>query len=174
MKRLTTLFGILALACSANVANADILNLPDADTFNNIVFFDFPFNISSINSVSLDLEIADPSTSQIVMAGPGGSNFILMLFPDAPINGSYTFVESGQPFTMGPGSTDTTAGTFNAVSWTDPLILPDGTGWNINFVGPEAGSFSNISIDYTSAVPEPGSALIMLGVAGMAVVRRRR
>ncbi len=52
--------------------------------------------------------------------------------------------------------------------------------WNFVFIdnaGGDFGDWSNISIDFSKAggaIPEPTSALFLMGIAGLAVARRRR
>lgn len=174
MKKLTSLFCGLALVMASGVTNADVIALPDTGSFGTVVPFSFPGEVDSINSISIDMSLNDPSGSQVLLQGPAGANFILLLFPNTPLDGTYTFMESGGLDAMNPGSTSTAAGTYNSFSWTDPLPSNDGIGWQVNFAGPPAGSFSNITVDFNQVVPEPGSALAILGIAGLAIARRRR
>lgn len=176
MKNLTTLSIVLALAFTATVANADTLSLPDSGTFDDgPVFFSFPEALDSIDSISINLSYADAVTNMqrplVLLAGPAGSNFVLVDNPQGALDGVYTFVESGGGDPL-LGANPTAAGTYNAIQWN--LAGPDQNGWLFNFVG-TGGTFSNISVEFNSqVVPEPGSALVILGAFGLALVKRRR
>ena len=87
---------------------------------------------------------------------------------------TYEFVESGGLTVFDDTSGVAPGGTYDANIWGG-----GGSGlWTLTFddtAGGDPTSIGQIVIDFnTSAIPEPTSAAILLGMAGLAVARRRR
>ncbi len=190
MKKLATLFSVLALICAAGEANADILALPDAGLFvDNTTFtvnFGFPPNgtatIDAINSVTIDLTHTFAADVDISLIAPGGAGTFILTTDNGGsgnLGGTYTFVQSGgsPPWIGLTGAAVYPSGSYNAETWvTGPF---NKQGWQLTFgddLGGDVGTWSNIRIDFDKGVviPEPTSALIMLGAASLAIFRRRR
>ena len=105
----------------------------------------------------------------------GSGNFDLGLVGgDASLGNvaTYTFVETGGLADFDDASGVAPGGTYNANIWGG-----GGSGlWTLtidDIVGGDPASIGSISID-VEAVPEPTSAVILLGMVGVAVSRRRR
>ena len=105
----------------------------------------------------------------------GSNNFDLgVVAGDASLANvaTYTFVESGGLTVLDDSSGVVPGGTYNANIWGG-----GGSGlWTLTFddtAGGDPTSIGQIVIDFNT-IPEPTSAAILLGMAGLAVARRRR
>ena len=188
MKKLTALLSV-ALLAFVSTAKADTMVIPVNTTWTSLttisIDFDFPGDVDSIKSVTFDISHTFQSDLTFSLSGPGG--FYDLHTPqggggDLGITGSgtpgdeapYTFVESGGISTTGAFGLG--GGTFNANSWGSG---GSGAGWNVTLVDDfagDGGSVSNITIEFNGggAIPEPASALALLGLGAAFVIRRRR
>ena len=178
-------------------ANADTFVIDaNVDSVDNQIVFETSFDlgdVESIKSISVDLahtwggdivatltNDANGTTYELLngnLDAGGSGNFDLGLAPaDASLANvaNYTFVESGGLTELDDSSGVVPGGTYNANIWGG-----GGSGlWTLTFddtVGGDPTSIGQIVIDFnTSPIPEPTSAAILLGMAGLAVARRRR
>ena len=185
MKKITSILCVAMLAFAAN-ANADTLVIPVNQSWSSTtsinVPFDFPSDVDSIKSITIGLTHTFQSDLTIGVSGPGGSYDLLN-----PSNGGqdlgilgtglpgdeadYTFVESGG---AAPGALGLGGGLNDAFAWGTGGAA---AGWNVtiidDFAG-DGGSVTNVTIDFnSSAIPEPASMMLLVGL-GTAVLGRRR
>lgn len=191
MKKIIATLGVAALLLGTSNVNADTLTVPVNQSWTSTtsisIDFDFPSDVDSIESISIDLSHTFQSDLTFNVSGPGGFYSLTEGQTgaagggsDLGINGTgtpgdeatYTFVETGG----GDNATGYGLGgaTVNALAWGTGGAAD---GWNISFVddfGGDGGSITNVTIDFTSAVPEPASALALLGLGSVVALRRRR
>lgn len=66
---------------------------------------------------------------------------------------------------------------MQARTWVSPPPYLPYTGWFFQYTDPvegNGGTIRNVSIDYVHYIPEPMSALVLLGLSAVVVVRHRR
>lgn len=190
MKKIFAMIGMAAMLF-ASTAKADTLVVPVnhswASTTLFTVNFDFPDNggmIESIQSISIDITHTFASDLGFKLFAPDGSIFNLIDTRSAggglDING-LTWVESGgaTPYqdNLAPfGVVDNIP--YNAVSWGSGGPYAKG-GWAVqiedDFAG-DGGTVNSVTIEFnkTNVIPEPVSALVLLGLGTVVAVRRRR
>ena len=192
MKKIIATLGVAALLLGTSNVNADTLVIPVNTAWSSTttisIDFDFPADVVSIESISIDISHTFQSDLSFDVTGPGGAYDLLTSQTgmsgggaDLGVNGTgtpgdeatYTFVESGgilQGTGFGLGGA-----TVNALGWG---AGGDGDGWNVTIVDDfagDGGSVSNVTIEFTSAaIPEPTSALALLGLGSVVALRRRR
>ena len=189
MKRLTALLGVAALVLGTSAVNADTFTVPVNQTWTSTttisIDFDLPSDATAVNSISID--ISHTFQSDLTFSATSSAGFYDLLTPsgggqDLGVTGSgtagdestYTFVPAGgipagSTFSLGGGTID--ANSF-------PTGPADAAGWNVtlidDFAG-DGGSVASITVDFdTRAIPEPASALALLGLGTFVAVRRRR
>ena len=188
MKRISALLAIAVMVLGTSAVSADTFTVPVNQTWTSTttisVDFDLPSDATSIKSISID--ISHTFQSDLTFSATSSAGFYDLLTPsgggaDLGVTGSglagdeatYTFVESGgaPAGTLGLGGSVT-----NANAWAPGPA--DAAGWNVtiidDFAG-DGGSVSSITVEFnTAAVPEPASALAILGLGTIVAVRRRR
>ena len=178
-------------------ANADTFVIDaNVDSVDNQIVFETQFDlgdVESIKSISVDLahtwggdivatltNDANGTTYELLNGDTdqtGSQNFDLgVVGGDASLANvaTYNFVESGGLTVFDDSSGVAPGGTYDANIWGG-----GGSGlWTLTFddtAGGDPTSIGQIVIDFnTTAIPEPTSAAILLGMAGLAVARRRR
>ena len=141
--------------------------------------FDFPDNpsgvVESIKSISIDISHTWAGDLDFTITTPGGGVFNLADNEggSADLDGVYTFVQSGGSDSAWPSAG---GGPYNANSWVDGPFEKNGWSYLIDDpVGGDGGTVRSITIEFNkSAIPEPGSALALLGLGVVAAIRRRR
>jgi PEP-CTERM motif len=194
-KVLFSLIACLALASSARADIYDSGNLgwtwpaSPGTTAPFAHVFALP-SLTSINSISIDMSHTWGNDLDVTLVGPSGTydlltaataiggsgNFDLGLAAGSGAPGNvarYVFTGAGATNWVAPFSP---AGNYNAEAW---VAGASAAGvWTLNVgdvIGGDGGSIGNLVIDYTpDAIPEPGSALALLGLAGLGLIRRVR
>ncbi len=189
MKKLFAMIGMAAMLF-ASTAQADTLVVPINQSWSSTtlinVGFDFPANggqIEDIKSISIDITHTFASDLGFNLTAPDGSVFNLIGSFTAggglDVDG-LTWVESGgaTPYLDNNGNGVVDDVPYNALSWGSGGPY-DKDGWNIQIFddfGGDGGTVNSITIEFnkTNIVPEPVSALVLLGLGTVVAVRRRR
>ena len=198
MKKFCFSLAMAAAVLMTTSANADTFTIDaNVDTLDNTTIFTDSFdlgNVESINSISVDLahtwggdivatltNDANGTTYELLngdLDAGGSNNFDLGIVAEDPSLANvatYTFVDIGQGLAdLDDSSGVVPGGTYDANIWGG-----GGSGlWTLfidDTVGGDPTSVGSITIDFnTVAIPEPTSALVVLGLAGIAGIRRRR
>jgi MYXO-CTERM domain-containing protein len=174
---------------------------PDGVSSSPEVIFSQTFALGAVASIDLfSVELAHSFLSDVDMrlVAPNGDEFLFALgqsggaFPD--FNGGfdggdlgnggsllagaslYNFASAGDVWNDGlAGTAPAAGGTFAALTWqAGGWAAGD---WTVTIIDAwdslDDGALGSVSISYTEDIPAPG-ALALLGVAGLAGVRRRR
>ena len=195
MKKVCFSLAMAAAVLMTTSANADTFVIDaNVDSVDNQITFETQFDlgdVESIKSISVDLahtwggdivatltNDANGTTYELLngnLDAGGSQNFDLgVVGGDASLANvaKYNFVESGGLTEYDDSSGVAPGGTYNANIWGG-----GGSGlWTLTFddtAGGDPTSIGQIVIDFNT-IPEPTSAAILLGMAGLAVARRRR
>ena len=194
MKKICFSLAMVAAVLMNTSADAQFVIDANVDSLDNQLVFQTSFdlgNVAAINSISVDIahtwggdlvatlsNDANGTTYELLngnIDAGGSGNFDLGVVagdPSLANVATYTFVESGGLTAYDDTSGVAPGGTYNANIWGR-----GGSGlWTLTIddtVGGDPASIGSISID-VEAVPEPTSAVILLGMVGVAVSRRRR
>ena len=197
MKKLFLASALVAMLMATS-ANADTFTLPlNVDSIDNTTVVNESFSlgeVDSVKSISLDLAHTWGGDLQITLTAPDGSTYVPVFAPtDQTGSGNfdlgvvagdsslanvatYTFVESGGLTVFDDTSGVAPSGIYDAFAW-GPGNHAAGV-WNLlidDTVGGDPTSVGNFVIDFnTSAIPEPTTFAVLVGLTGLAVSRRRR
>ena len=197
MKKFCFSLAMAAAVLMTASANADTFTIDaNVDSVDNQIVFEQSFDlgdVESIKSISVDFahtwggdivatltNDANGTTYELLNGDTdqsGSNNFDLgVVAGDASLANvaTYEFVESGGLTVFDDTSGVAPGGTYDANIWGS-----GGSGlWTFTVddtAGGDPTSIGQIVIDFnTTAIPEPTSGLIVLGLAGIAGIRRRR
>lgn len=178
MKTVSAFAGALAIGFGGS-AMADLLHIDINQVFdeNNPIALSFDFDGVSahdyveIKSIGIEIEHTFAGDIEFTVGSPGGVfNLADNEGGGDDLGGIYEFVQAGGSDNAWPVDG---VGPYNANGWVAGPI--SGDGWNVQLndtFGGDEGYVTAVWIDY-NVVPAPG-AMALLGLAGVAGMRRRR
>lgn len=138
-----------------------------ADAFSSV---DIDITHSWVGDVSATLEDGNGNTAELL--GVDGVGF----GDSSAFGGVYSFAETGGDFAAAVAAVgfgvDVATGTYASANSVAGLIA-DGSDWTLTVVDSGAGDPGTVNAATLNTVPEPGS-LALLGLGGLALLRRRR